>query len=285
MSAPTRYRSSQRRFPVAVLRVKVPPAILEEITTHTDTLLANNDPRWDYSRQLAGRIVHGAQIQIPPLDAEAGDRWQRELLFGYLLLMSQVYLQEAAKNGLARHYWKTHEVEIDDAWCVSQLAGDFNPLHGHDGLLSGVLYLKVPDQISSGCETGGYLQFRHSNPLTESFFPAVMQEHLFDFVSAEVTPTTDPVSFESREVKPVVGECWIFPSWLLHEVGAFVGTGERRSLAFNVRWCEKSGAVACNSRENLAAVKDQLLLTGTSWERLILFQPDSKCDHELEHSA
>ena len=36
--------------------------------------------------------------------------------------------------------------------------------------------------------------------------------------------------------KPKVGDCYIFPGWLLHGVEPFSGTGERRSMAFNLTY-------------------------------------------------
>ena len=37
-------------------------------------------------------------------------------------------------------------------------------------------------------------------------------------------------------VKPVVGDFYLFPSWLAHQVYPFRSKGERRSMAFNVHF-------------------------------------------------
>jgi len=37
-------------------------------------------------------------------------------------------------------------------------------------------------------------------------------------------------------VKPEVGDFYLFPSWLAHQVYPFRSDGERRSMAFNVHF-------------------------------------------------
>ena len=37
-------------------------------------------------------------------------------------------------------------------------------------------------------------------------------------------------------IKPEVGDFYIFPSWLTHQVYPFRSEGERRSMAFNVHF-------------------------------------------------
>ena len=101
-------------------------------------------------------------------------------------------------------------------WVVSQFAGDFNPVHIHDANLSGVAFLKVPPGFEEEYKkedhhpTAGCLEFLGSMP--------------------------NHFARHSYIVKPEVGDFYLFPSWLAHQVYPFRCEGERRSMAWNVHF-------------------------------------------------
>jgi hypothetical protein len=165
-------------------------------------------------------------------------------------------------------------LEIDDVWCVSQLAKDFNPLHGHDGLISGVLYLKVPPQICPEKSPSGYLTFQHSNPFLEYRGSEQLIDHLLDFVHDQNVKSNLPLLQTSYSVAPIFGECWVFPSWLLHKVTSFSGAGERRCVAFNTRWLPQQAATQVTKGHHHGPATDLLDQNAyLDWERIILFNP------------
>ena len=96
----------------------------------------------------------------------------------------------------------------------SQWAGDFNPMHIHDSNLSGVCFLKIPPKFNEEYDkedhhpTAGWLEFIGSIP--------------------------NHFARHSYLVKPEVGDFYLFPSWMIHQVYPFRSEGERRSMAFNV---------------------------------------------------
>jgi hypothetical protein len=107
-------------------------------------------------------------------------------------------------------------VQLDNFWVVSQFAGTPSPVHFHSGDLSGVLYLKVPS-ISADEEQRNYIAGRQAGYI--NFLIGGKQRFARSLIS----------------FKPVIGDLYIFPGWLLHGAEPFRGTGERRSLAFNAR--------------------------------------------------
>jgi len=107
-------------------------------------------------------------------------------------------------------------VHLDNFWVVSQFAGTPSPVHFHSGDLSGVLYLKVPT-ISPDEEQRNYIAGRQAGYI--NFLIGGKQRFARSLIS----------------FKPVIGDLYIFPGWLLHGAEPFRGTGERRSLAFNAR--------------------------------------------------
>lgn len=105
-------------------------------------------------------------------------------------------------------------VALHSSWGNIGIAGDWNPVHRHTGSMSGVGYLRLPDDIDEEWAnedhepSAGMINFVDSRP-------------------------ADLVSHNCRR-KPVVGDIYFFPSWLLHEVMPFRSTGERWSFSFNV---------------------------------------------------
>ena len=110
---------------------------------------------------------------------------------------------------------KVKKVTIDSAWIVCQFAGDFNPPHIHRGNISGVGYLKMPRSIILGSEKGlaGYISFMDGRVSMPRNSPPLVQHR--------------------QSFKPKIGNLFIFPSFLMHDVHPFRGSGERRSFSFN----------------------------------------------------
>ena len=106
------------------------------------------------------------------------------------------------------------QLTLERFWVVSQYSGTPSPMHFHSGDVSGVMYLKVPD-VDEEHEQGNYIAGRQAGYIN---FMSGGKQRL----------SRSLISF-----KPVVGELLIFPAWLLHGAEPFIGTGERRSVAFN----------------------------------------------------
>ena len=100
---------------------------------------------------------------------------------------------------------------------VRQYQNEYNPVHWHNGHISGAGFLKVPknlgdfsqkDKKSGRAYKGGNLNFIHGSKM---------------FLSESVI-----------SVKPEVGDFYFFPNYLMHTVYPFKETHEeRRSISFN----------------------------------------------------
>ena len=105
-----------------------------------------------------------------------------------------------------------HKIELVDGWFVSQVAGEYNPMHSHPGcLLSCVGYLEVPKQIAEpedDWSSSGCIEFSYGTPT------ALNNSNLM--------------------FRPQVGDFYIFPGWLNHTVYPFEGDGRRRSFSMNL---------------------------------------------------
>ena len=107
-------------------------------------------------------------------------------------------------------------IEIRSAWFNDMKNNEYSPMHKHTGILSGVLYLKIPEYSPSRKNKGtdGAITFIGNTSPNDGLF-------------------TNP----QFSVSPKVGDIFIFPSTLRHQVYPFRtenGKGIRRTMSFNV---------------------------------------------------
>ena len=190
-------------FGPSILRTTLPQQFVNLLNAEADRILHDEklSKEHDWSHNLAGNVKKEVAIdqnKIPNFPE-------------FLITM-------------AKQYYK-HTIEKDPiegskvgfrVWVVSQYAGDFNPMHIHDANLSGVAFLKMPPNFDAEYAkedhhpTAGCLEFLGSMP--------------------------NHFARHSYIAKPKVGEFYLFPSWLTHQVYPFRSEGERRSLAFNIHF-------------------------------------------------
>ena len=132
--------------------------------------------------------------------------------------LSRSYIEQAYLNANQKDLWNAMDVktQMQSIWTVHQYENEFNPQHTHSHCqISAVLYLKIPAMkprnILGKQEKDGQIEFTYGQ--TDSIF------------------TTG-----SFLVKPKPGMCLLFPNTLYHQVYPFQGSGERRSIAFNMTY-------------------------------------------------
>ena len=105
---------------------------------------------------------------------------------------------------------------LDALWANFQGPGDFNPPHDHDGSLSWVIYLDIPE----------VLKFENSKYKGRSAGPGGITFIYGDGPRESVT---------HHSFVPEVGDMYIFPAWLKHWVFPFKSKCTRVSVSGNVR--------------------------------------------------
>lgn len=108
-----------------------------------------------------------------------------------------------------------------DAWYHVTRRGGFFGLHNHPMASWSGVYCVDGGRHDADRPDSGLLSF--INP----FIMTTM------FVDAGTAQMCEPYSHASRSWRLEAGQMVIFPSWLLHEVKAFHGEGERITVAFN----------------------------------------------------
>jgi len=111
---------------------------------------------------------------------------------------------------------KIKEIKILNLWVVRQFKGEYNPIHYHEGDLSGVGYLKLPKGMTS-------------NKMVKN--KKVKTNGTIDFINGQ----RGFLSKSIYNVVPKIRELIIFPNYLMHTAYPFNIDGERRSFSFNAK--------------------------------------------------
>ena len=190
-------------FGPSILKVKMPQVYVDSINAQADRVLNDEklSKKYDWSHNLAGNVKK--EVAINPENTKGFTQ--------FIITMSHEYVKRTVPKGI------NDKVKVSlSVWVVSQYAGDFNPVHIHDANLSGVAFLKIPPKFEEEYKnedhhpTVGCLEFLGSMP--------------------------NHFARHSYVVRPEVGDFYLFPSWLAHQVYPFRSEGERRSMAFNVHF-------------------------------------------------
>ena len=154
----------------------------------------------DYSSKLASQIRKELKIS---------DKFIRHNLEKELKINVKKFLSNENIRNIK-------EIKILNLWVVRQFKGEYNPIHYHEGDLSGVGYLKLPKGMTKNkmvknkkLETNGTIDFINGQR---------------GFLSKSI-----------YNVVPKIKDLLIFPNYLMHTAYPFNIEGERRSFSFNVK--------------------------------------------------
>ena len=131
------------------------------------------------------------------------------------------YLDHELKKNIVRFLLnekiqKIKEIKILNLWVVRQFKGEYNPIHYHEGDLSGVGYLKLPKGMTS-------------NKMVKN--KSVKTNGTIDFINGQ----RGFLSKSIYNIVPKIRELIIFPNYLMHTAYPFNIEGERRSFSFNAK--------------------------------------------------
>jgi len=164
----------------------------------------------DYGPELVGTNVQ--EIQFPNEDAE--ELGLCDVIRDLAQSMTQFYAQRNKVYNRNQPSAYVESYDFIDFWVNKTQAGDYNPIHSHGSMLSGILYLKVPNElreesVKSHYRTEGHTEFH--------------------------CPTQELFSNNAWLLLPPEGTIILFPSWVAHTVYPFRNQNiERRTMSFNL---------------------------------------------------
>ena len=190
-------------FGPSIVKVRIPEDIIINMNSYVDDLTNDQEKSkvLDFGADLAGNVTQEFRFDVEFMQKI---KWAE-----FLAKSCQRWLLEG-------HNIKIKKFDIIASWVVKQFKNDYNPIHYHSGQISGVGYLKVPNDMGETIQKTKKLN--HNGKL-------VLIDGSKKFVC---TPT--------YVINPKVGDFYFFPSYMMHTVYPFFDTSEeRRSVSFNAK--------------------------------------------------
>lgn len=184
-------------FGPKIAKLKLPQLLIKKINVEVDKILTKKKliKKLDYSKKLVGQVKQ--EFQLPKAFVKKN--------------LEKVITKEV-KNYIKKTTGKnTSKVNIKNFWVVRQYKNEYNPIHFHDGHISGVGYLKIP-------------------PFRSSSKKLVKTDGSIDFISGNKMLLSESI----HNHQPKTGDVILFPHYLMHTAYPFKSKGERRSFSFNL---------------------------------------------------
>jgi len=185
-------------FGPTIGKTKISKKFFDKLNKEFDS--KSNSKKFDYSSKLASQIKNEIKI--------SNNFIKKNLEKEIKINITKFLLKEKIKN--------IKDIKILNLWVVSQFKGEYNPIHYHEGDLSGVGYLKLPKGMTN-------------NKMVKN--KKLKTNGTIDFINGQ----RGFLSKSIYNVLPKVKDLLIFPNYLMHTAYPFNIDGERRSFSFNVK--------------------------------------------------
>ena len=184
-------------FGPKIAKLKFSSRLIKIINSEVDKIISKKKliKKFDYSNKLVGQVKQ--ELQLP-----------RAFIKKNLEKIINNEVKKYINKSLGK---KINNIKIKNFWVVRQFNNEYNPIHYHDGHVSGVGYLKVPKFITKNkkkTNTDGTIDFINGSKM-------FLNESIYNH-------------------QPKVGDVLLFPNYLMHTAYPFSSSGERRSFSFNL---------------------------------------------------
>jgi uncharacterized protein (TIGR02466 family) len=185
-------------FGPVIGKTRISNNFIKKINNEFDLKIKNKNS--DYSSKLASQIRNEIKLN---------SNFIKKNLAKSIIIDAKKFLKnEKIKN--------IKEIRILNLWVVRQFKGEYNPVHYHEGDLSGVGYLKLPKNMTTNKEVKN---------------KKIKTNGTIDFINGQ----KNFLSKSIYNVVPKIGDMYIFPNYLMHTAYPFNIEGERRSFSFNLK--------------------------------------------------
>ena len=194
-------------FGPLIMLAQLPERFIKKLNEVVDVI----KDKKDMGARLAGVIETESEIPHSMLEEKK--------VMDIFHALSRGYIEQAYLNAGQKDLWNIMDVktQMQSIWSVSQYENEYNPQHNHAHCqISAVLYLKIPAMKPRNIpnkpkEKDGQIEFTFNS-------------------------NNDIFTTGSFVARPKPGMCLLFPNTLYHQVYPFQGSGERRSIAFNMTY-------------------------------------------------
>jgi len=189
-------------FGPSILKVTIPDEILESLNNYVDkiTIDENKIKNLNHGNNLAGDVTQEFVLENDIMQSSGWGNFLGKLVYEWVKI-------ETGK--------KITKFTIQKSWIVRQFKNEYNPIHWHNGHISGAGYLKIPNSF------GKHVQEKENREYKGGNLELINGTRMF-------------MSNSTFSIVPKVGDFYFFPNYLMHTVYPFKGTDEeRRSISFN----------------------------------------------------
>ena len=190
-----------RPFGPSIARVTMPEKLIKNLNQYIDEIIKDEkkSQKLDHGRNLAGNVKQEFILENDYIDKS-----------GFLKFLGSSTTNWIKLSGMP----EIKKFNLISAWVVRQFRDEYNPVHIHSGHVSGVGYLKVPQNLGSTFQKNKKYNFNGTLELIHG-------SKMF-------------LSKSTVRIKPKVGDFYFFPHYMMHTVYPFTDTDEeRRSVSFN----------------------------------------------------
>ncbi|MEK9874768.1 MAG: putative 2OG-Fe(II) oxygenase [Pelagibacteraceae bacterium] len=185
-------------FGPSIGKTKISKTFINKLNKEFDGI--SNSKKKDYSSKLASQIQN---------EVNFSNKYIEKNYSSYLKKIIEKFLKNEGIKNIKR-------IDILNLWVVRQYKGEYNPIHYHEGDLSGVGYIKLPKNMTN-------------NQMVKN--KKIRTNGTIDFVNGQRAFLSKSI----YNVVPKVGDLILFPNYLMHTAYPFNKDGERRSFSFNAK--------------------------------------------------
>ena len=189
-------------FGPSILKVTIPDEILDSLNNYVDkiTIDENKIKNLNHGNNLVGDVTQEFVLENDIMQSSGWGNFLGKLVYEWVKI-------ETGK--------KITKFTIQKSWIVRQFKNEYNPIHWHNGHISGAGFLKIPNSF------GKHVQEKENREYKGGNLELINGTRMF-------------MSNSTFSIVPKVGDFYFFPNYLMHTVYPFKGTDEeRRSISFN----------------------------------------------------
>ena len=195
--------SITRPFGPSIAKVTMSQILIDNLNNYIDELIINEKKIKDlnHGSKLAGNVKQEFKLENNFVEQSG--------LLSFLGMSTTNWIK-------LTEFPEIKNFKLISSWIVRQFENEYNPVHLHSGHISGVGYLKVPENLGSTIQenkkqnTNGVLELIHGSRMF--------------------------LNNSTFRINPKIGDFYFFPNYLMHTVYPFSNTKEeRRSISFNAK--------------------------------------------------
>ena len=190
-----------KNFGPSVLKVKIPTNIVNAINQYIDKIITDEKKTkfLNAGNNLVGDVTQEFNLETDFIKKSGWGVFLASCVNKWIEFETQK---------------KVQKFKILNSWVVRQFANEYNPTHWHSGHISGAGFLKVPSSLGKHTQDKKEIDYKGGN------LQLIHGAQMF-------------LCRSTLNIKPVVGDFYFFPHYLMHTVFPFKDSNEeRRSISF-----------------------------------------------------